>query len=118
MPLQYTFGLLSPFYLLLLLLLIIIFFSSLNSCYNANLVCSIGTVATVWFQPLHYCRFLFFSFLFLCFFFFFFVRGNIVLSTLLFLFIYLFLYIKLLVNTINCHNIFTIVDMLIPYRLK
>ena len=99
------------------------FFFFLNSCYNANLVCSIDTVATVlWFQHLHSCCFLCFSFIaffsslffFLCFF-----GGNIVLSTLLFFFYFLFfLYIKLLVNTINCYNIFTIVDMLIPQRLK
>ena len=35
--------------------------------------------------------------------------GNIIQST---------LYIQLLVNTINCHNIFTIVEMLISYKSK
>ena len=83
------------------------FFQVLNSCYSANMVCSVGTVATVlWFQPLHCCYFFF-----LCFFFF-----DVISSYPLFYF--LFFYIKLLVNTINCHNIFAIVDMLIPYRLK
>ena len=41
------------------------FFQVLNSCYCANLVCSIGTVAIVlWFQPLYCYCFLFFFFLF------------------------------------------------------
>ena len=34
------------------------------------------------------------------------------------LFIFIFLYTKLLVNPINCHNIFTIIDVLIRYRSK
>ena len=60
-----------------------------------------------------------FALLFVCFFFFFtaFFFLEVISSCQLFYFI-LFLYIKLLVNTINCHNIFTIVVMLIPYRLK
>ena len=89
------------------------FFQVLNSCYCANLVCSIGTVAIVlWFQPLScYCfHFFFFSFFFFAFFF------GVISSCPLF--IYIYIYIKLLINTINCHNIFAIVDMLIPYRLK
>ena len=94
------------------------FFQVLNSCYSANLVCSIGTVATVlWFQPLHYCCFLFLFFFFFTAFFFLFSFLSVVSSYLL-LYIYIYIYIKLLVNTINYHNIFAIVDMLIPYKLK
>ena len=39
--------------------------------------------------------------------------GNIAQSTL-----YIYIYILLLVNTINCHNIFTIIKILMPYRSK
>ena len=103
------------FFVFVFVFVFVFFFPQvLNSCYNTNLVCSIGIIATMfWFQPLHCCCFLFFSFLFSLLFF----RRNIILST-LFYFIFYFLYIKLLVNTINCHNIFALVDMLIPYRLK
>ena len=117
------FGLLSRLYPLSF---IFFFFQVLNSCHNANLVCSIGIVVTVlWFrQPLHYCCFLFLFFFFplLSFLFFFFFSTfffRVISSCPLFYFIvFYFIYIKLLVNTINCHHIFTIVDMLIPYRLK
>ena len=98
------------------------FFQVLNSCYSANLVCSIGIVAIVlWFQPLYCCCFLFLFFpaAFFSFLFFFSLFFWVISSCPLFYFIsFIYIYIKLLVNTINCHNIFTIVDMLIPHSLK
>ena len=100
------------------------FFFFLNSCYNANLVCSIDTVATVlWFQHLHGICFLFFFLLLLSFllFSFFSVFLGVISSCqpfYSFFIFYFFIYIKLLVNAINCYNIFTIVDMLFPHRLK